>query len=84
MYVKSCLFFLPCVAMEPNPFMILGKRRSRAQSQNSCGTNDGKTVTDSISQGPDKDKSELKKQKSCEKSSKKCKFPNRCFKIFWS
>ncbi|KAG8183272.1 hypothetical protein JTE90_006467 [Oedothorax gibbosus] len=54
----------PIVSMEPNPFMILGKRRSRAQSQNSCGTNDS-------SQGNEKEKSEVKKQKSTDKISKK-------------
>ena len=54
------------LAMEPNPFMILGKRRSRAQSQNSCGTNES-------SQGNEKEKSELKKQKSSDKINKKCK-----------
>lgn len=58
--------------MEPNPFMILGKRRSRAQSQNSCGTNDAKSGNES-SQGNEKDKTELKKQKSAEKLNKKCK-----------
>ncbi|GFY42262.1 protein winged eye [Trichonephila inaurata madagascariensis] len=61
----------PIVSMEPNPFMILGKRRSRAQSQNSCGTNDGKNGNESSSQIIEKDKSELKKQKNMDKSNKK-------------
>ncbi|KAF8773685.1 BAH and coiled-coil domain-containing protein 1 [Argiope bruennichi] len=61
----------PIVSMEPNPFMILGKRRSRAQSQNSCGTNDGKNGNESSSQMNEKDKSDSKKQKISDKSSKK-------------
>ncbi|GIY47244.1 protein winged eye [Caerostris darwini] len=61
----------PIVSMEPNPFMILGKRRSRAQSQNSCGTNDGKNGNESSSQMNERDKSESKKQKNIDKSSKK-------------
>ncbi|CAL1267979.1 unnamed protein product [Larinioides sclopetarius] len=61
----------PIVSMEPNPFMILGKRRSRAQSQNSCGTNDGKNGNESSNQMSEKDKSDSKKQKNSDKSSKK-------------
>ncbi|GBM74130.1 BAH and coiled-coil domain-containing protein 1 [Araneus ventricosus] len=61
----------PIVSMEPNPFMILGKRRSRAQSQNSCGTNDGKNGNESSNQMSEKDKSDSKKQRNSDKSIKK-------------
>ncbi|XP_054717685.1 uncharacterized protein LOC129227065 [Uloborus diversus] len=60
----------PIVSMEPNPFMILGKRRARAQSQNSTCATDVKN-TDATNQKTDKDKNENKKHKSHDKLNKK-------------
>lgn len=58
------------VAMEPNPFNILGKRRSRAQTQN---TPDIKIENASASSKSDREKSEQKVQKNSEKFSKRSK-----------
>ncbi|XP_035227287.1 BAH and coiled-coil domain-containing protein 1-like isoform X2 [Stegodyphus dumicola] len=61
----------PIVSMEPNPFMILGKRRARAQSQNGSTVNDAKNGSEATNQKNDKEKSEHKKHKNVVKASKK-------------
>lgn len=65
----------PIVSMEPNPFMILGKRRSRAQSQNNIHAN-----SEYKSDGSSKSDREHKKQKKPAKKFdiKVCKDKTKC------